>query len=198
MPARPADRGAPLASAHADPMSAMARCPAMSRAQREFPVGARLPGHQAGYLEPGHHVLVGQARRPWRRSPRRTGGHLPLASHWTGQKSTDQAIVRRHQGARLRGPGMAGAGRGRWWPIAARSGVLAGSGAYLVTLTTCPARDSRRRSAEADKPDIGQASPLIVDIYLRNMGGKCPRSRADRPGSAVTFTLCGTEPAGRR
>jgi hypothetical protein len=31
-------------------------------------------------------------------------------------------------------------------------------------------RGSRRKSAEADKPDIGQASPLIVDIYLRNMG----------------------------
>ena len=60
-----------------------------------------------------------------------------------------------------------------------RRRVKTGSGAYLVLVTTCPARDPRRRSAEADKPDIGQASPLIVDIYLRNMGGKCPRS-ADR------------------
>ena len=37
---------------------------------------------------------------------------------------------------------------------------------------------------EADKPDIGTAAPLIVDIYLRNTGGKCPRSRPtvlDRP-----------------
>jgi hypothetical protein len=56
-----------------------------------------------------------------------------------------------------------------------------GSGTYLVMVTTCPARDSRRRSAEADEPGIGQVSPLIADIYLRNMG-KCPRSRADRPG----------------
>ena len=57
-----------------------------------------------------------------------------------------------------------------------------------------PARGSRRRPAEADKLDTGQASSLIVDIYLRNTGGKCPRSRADRPRSAVTFTLCGLEP----
>jgi hypothetical protein len=45
----------------------------------------------------------------------------------------------------------------------------------LGLVTTCPARDMPEDGQKPGKSDIGRVSPLIVDRYLRNAGGKCPQ-----------------------